>query len=77
MPNEHHCHAKGCTKVVPPRMLMCYPHWKMVPLQIQRWVWREYREGQEIDKQPSHAYMQAMHAAIDAVDAKEHPATGV
>jgi hypothetical protein len=67
----HSCHAEGCNRQIPPKMLMCYPHWKMVPRPLQLAVWREYRPGQEIDKRPSDAYMEVQHAAVAAVAEKE------
>lgn len=70
---SHHCHAKNCTKVVPPSKLMCLKHWRMVPRELQRAVWATYRPGQEVDKKPSREYLEAARAAIDAVAAKEAP----
>ncbi len=67
----HTCHAENCSVPVPPKMLMCRLHWYMVPLRLRNAVWREYRPGQEIDKQPSPEYLVVMRAAIDAVAAKE------
>jgi hypothetical protein len=67
----HTCHAKGCPVPVPPKLLMCRKHWYMVPKPLRDAVWAEYRPGQEIDKQPSMAYLHVMRAAIDAVAAKE------
>lgn len=63
----HTCHAKGCDAAVPPRMLMCYPHWKMVPKMLQAAIWATYRPGQERDKRPSEAYMEAQRRAVHAV----------
>ena len=71
--SEHTCHARGCTKPVPPRMLMCYPHWRMVPKALQRAVWATYRPGQERTKDPSPEYLDAAGAAIDAVARKDTP----
>jgi hypothetical protein len=68
---SHTCHARGCTKRVPPKMLMCLAHWKMVPLALQREVWRTYKPGQEITKDPTGEYLDAADAAIDAVAQKE------
>jgi hypothetical protein len=68
---SHTCHARGCATEVPPKLLMCLKHWRMVPRDKQREVWRTYRPGQEVDKQPSEAYLIAANAAIDAVAAKE------
>jgi len=64
---KHTCHAEGCAKRVPPRFLMCAPHWYMVPNELQAEVYRHYRPGQEIDKQPSPEYLQAARAVIEAV----------
>jgi alkylhydroperoxidase family enzyme len=69
--NHHRCHARGCDTPVPPRKLFCLRHWRMTPAPLQREVWRHYRPGQEIDKQPSGAYLRAMLDAIAAVAAAE------
>ncbi len=66
-PMDHHCHAQGCPKRTQPKMLMCYPHWKMVPIELQRRVWAEYRAGQEVRKDPTGTYLDAADAAIAAV----------
>ncbi len=68
---NHTCHAHACEVPVPPRMLMCLRHWRMVPKKLQSAVWATYREGQEIDKDPSDAYMLAQRAAVWAVWVKE------
>lgn len=68
---KHTCHAEGCTRVVPPRLLMCPRHWAMVPPALQAGVWRHYRTGQEIDKRPTREYLDAAHAAIAAVAVAE------
>jgi hypothetical protein len=67
MPAKHTCHAQGCEKEVPPRLLMCLRHWRLVPLTLQAEVWRWYRPGQEVDKGPSDRYLVAMKNAINAV----------
>jgi len=67
----HTCHATGCAVPVEPKFLMCPRHWKMVPRAIQQEVWRRYRVGQEIDKQPSPEYLAVMKQAIDIVAKKE------
>lgn len=68
---EHRCHARGCGRAVRPEMLMCYPHWKVVPKSIQRAVWLAYRPGQCDDKRPSKAWMSAADAAIGFVARRE------
>lgn len=42
---------------VPPRMLFCLPHWRKVPAHLQRAVWKAYRPGQEVAKNPSALYL--------------------
>ncbi len=67
----HRCHAIECDTPVPPRLLMCARHWRMVPRKLQRRVWATYRPGQEIDKQPSAEYLEAQQAAVAAVRQRE------
>jgi hypothetical protein len=38
-------------------MFMCRRHWFALPQKIRDAIWREYREGQEIDKRPSARYL--------------------
>lgn len=73
---SHLCHAVACERPVPPAILMCAEHWRMVPGELQREVWRTYRPGQERDKHPSAAYVQAQKRAIEAVAALEQTAEG-
>jgi|HubBroStandDraft_2_1064218.scaffolds.fasta_scaffold01263_19 hypothetical protein len=67
----HTCHARDCETPVPPEMLMCFAHWRLVPRVIQRAVWAAYRVGQCDDKRPSEARHRAADAAIGAVARKE------
>lgn len=67
----HHCHARGCPVAVPPKLLMCTKHWRMVPKALQAAVWATYRAGQEVRKDPTREYLAAADAAIDAVAEKE------
>jgi hypothetical protein len=68
---SHHCHARGCPVPVAPKFLMCGRHWRRVPLHLQAAVWRHYRPGQEVDKQPTPAYLLAAEQAIMAVAVRE------
>lgn len=68
----HICHAEGCAKNVPPRMLMCLNHWKKVPPHIQRGIWASYIPGQEIRKDPSDEYMKWYKQAVNVVAKKEN-----
>jgi hypothetical protein len=54
---------------------MCLRHWRLVPGPLQKAVWRTYRRGQEVDKNPSTEYLDAARNAINAVAAAEarHP----
>ena len=70
-PPPHRCHAKGCTREVPPSMLMCRKHWFMVPKALRDEVWRTYRRGQEVTKDPSREYLDAADAAIKYVATQE------
>lgn len=69
--SAHHCHATDCIKEVPPKMLMCGRHWKMVPRRLQDEVWATYVPGQERRKDPTNAYLIAARDAINAVATKE------
>jgi hypothetical protein len=54
-------------------MLMCLKHWRMVPKDIQSWVWETYQPGQEQGKAtPSAKWHEAADAAIEAVFRKEN-----
>lgn len=67
----HTCHAKGCPAPVDPKLFMCLKHWKMVPKHLQAEIWRTYRPGQEVDKNPSTEYCDVADEAIQAVAKKE------
>jgi hypothetical protein len=58
---------------VPPRLLMCSRHWRMVPAELQAQVWKHYRPGQEVDKRPTQDYLDVMDEAIAAVAKAEVP----
>jgi hypothetical protein len=68
---SHRCHAIGCETSVSPKLHMCLRHWRMVPKLVQQLIWTHYREGQEIDKQPSHEYMVTAFVSISCVAMKE------
>ena len=68
---SHTCHALGCTVEVPERIFMHREHWFMVPKPLRDAIWRHYRPGQEVTKDPSKAYVAAGTAAIAAVALKE------
>jgi len=69
--SAHVCHARGCEKVVPPKMFMCLRHWRMVPKPLQDAIWAEYVPGQERRMDPTPAYLDATTAARNAVASAE------
>lgn len=54
---NHECHWPGCGKQVPPAMWGCKTHWFKLPARLRAQVWSTYRPGQEIDMNPSEAYL--------------------
>lgn len=71
MAHDHKCHAEGCNISVPPKMLFCRKHWAMLPAKLKAEIWREYKPGQEIRKDPTPAYMEVQRRAVAAVAAIE------
>ena len=67
----HTCHAKDCSRKVPPKMLMCRRHWFMVDKPLRDKVWETYEAGQEVLKNPTYAYLLAATAAVECVRRKE------
>lgn len=70
-PSGHRCHAARCRVSVPPALLMCGRHWRLVPRSLQRDIWRTYRPGQERDKRPSWEYLALADLAVAHVAAAE------
>lgn len=68
---SHLCHAIGCNKAVPAKLLFCFPHWKMTSRETQRLIWALYRRGQENTKDPSPGYLIAQALAVAEVAVKE------
>lgn len=66
----HCCHVPGCDVTVPPRLLMCRMHWRMVPADRQKAVWRHFNPRQCADgprDRPTEAWFNAADAAIESV----------
>ncbi len=61
----HTCHAKCCTKKVPPAMFMCRSHWYMLPWQYRAEILTTYVRGQEDRMDPSPEYLEVAQEAID------------
>lgn len=53
----HTCHWPGCPVEVPPKLWGCRPHWYALPVGLRSAIWKAYRPGQEIDKNPSREYV--------------------
>jgi len=68
---SHTCHAIGCKIKTKPEMFMCLSHWRKVPKELQRAIWRYYRPGQCDDWNPSKEYCETAKAALRAVAGKE------
>ncbi len=49
----HACAASSCTKQLATHLLMCFPHWNMIPTPLQQTVWRTWKRG------PPSAYLAA------------------
>ncbi len=60
----HLCHAIGCEKPIPPRLLLCSRHWNALPSSAQRIAEHHYRPGQEAGKSPSAEYLLAAGCAV-------------
>jgi hypothetical protein len=61
---SHTCHAHGCSRPVPLRLFMCLTHWRGLKPRTQAAVLREYRPGQEVDKNPSASYLAVQRFAV-------------
>jgi hypothetical protein len=48
-------------------MHMCARHWHMVPGAVQKLIWKHYRPGQEIAKNPSFEYLATAFVSISCV----------
>ena len=72
--SAHLCHAEACKVAVPPRLLMCAKHWRIVPHGLKLQVWATYQPGQErLDGTApvTEEYLAAAQDAVDAVAEKE------
>lgn len=67
MSDRHPCAALGCVRVIPTAMLMCGPHWRMVPRILQRRVWACHLAGQAPGRDLAGQLSAAARAAIRAV----------
>ncbi|MFZ5621142.1 MAG: hypothetical protein ACOY5W_08995 [Pseudomonadota bacterium] len=63
----HACRAHGCCSQIPPELLLCGRHWKMVPKELKRALWKLSRPGSDATKRTSDRYLTAAANAINAV----------
>jgi hypothetical protein len=61
----HKCHWPGCERDVPPAMWGCKTHWFRLPAALRARIWKTYRPGQEITKDPSAEYLQVAREVQD------------
>lgn len=69
---SHACHAVGCERRVPAAMFACREHWYKLRKPLRDAIWREYRPGQERDKQPSKRYLCVQRRAVGELAFKPH-----
>lgn len=62
---RHACHWPGCGEQVPPAKWGCRSHWFKLPKELRDEIWRSYRPGQELDRRPSRAYVEAARRVQD------------
>lgn len=65
---KHDCPIDGCAERLPPRILMCKPHWKMLPRDLQQRVYATWENGLGI---ATDEYAEARSAATAAVELRE------
>ena len=68
---RHICSAIGCSTKVPPKIMMCSRHQKMVPAHLQKAVGTAYVPGHELTSRYVQSYLKVKAQAIAAVAAKE------
>ena len=62
--NTHPCHNPNCRKPLPAHLVSHKSAWLALPKALRDAIWREYRAGQEDDKRPTMAYIDALEACI-------------
>lgn len=59
----HRCFAPNCQKDVMNKHLMCYHHWKRVPLALQGKIVEAWRDGLRHHLHPTYEYQEAIKEA--------------
>lgn len=75
MNKRHTCPCAGCGREIPSGLLMCGPHWRMVPKPHQDAVWAAWRAAQGIADAPQAddrwlKYRAAVDLAVSLVNEK-------
>ena len=73
---DHACHWPGCPVKVPPAMWGCRKHWFRLPARLRARIWRAYRPGQEVTKDPSAEYIAVAREAREWIAANDAPLLG-
>ncbi len=68
MTKPHKCIADDCSRMVPHGMAMCGRHWRLVPSDIQRAVYREFAAAKG---QVTQGHMDALAAARSSLRARK------
>ena len=65
--DRRRCAAIGCDERIPPQLLFCSPHWKLISRDVRQRVIRHYQIGQERRGDASPEYRAAAREAIRQV----------
>lgn len=62
------CTLPGCVVKIRANLLMCFPHWRTVPVELREEVWRTWRaQGGDGNRTMSPEYIAARDAAIESL----------
>lgn len=64
----HECPISDCARRVPAGKLMCAPHWRRVPREVQREQYAAYRAWQRGDENGLERFDAATQASVHAVE---------
>jgi hypothetical protein len=71
------CRAIGCTRTLPPYVFMCRKHWRLVPGDLKREVWRNYTVAKAKGRQLSEEWDALIVKVVEAVaQIKKDPPAG-
>ena len=61
---SHECHNPNCRQPLPAHLVSHSSAWFALPKKLRDAIWQNYRAGQEDDKRPTMAYIDALEACI-------------